>query len=70
MSVRVEFPHDVLEVPDEGIVLRDGCRLSARIWRPADGRPVPGDGGPGRAPVPGTPEGPVPNGPEGPVPCT
>ena len=41
MSVRVEFPHDVLEVPDEGIVLSDGCRLSARIWRPADGRPVP-----------------------------
>jgi hypothetical protein len=33
--------HEIIELPDEGIVLSDGTRLSARIWRPADGRPVP-----------------------------
>ncbi|WP_300513814.1 CocE/NonD family hydrolase [Aliiroseovarius sp.] len=33
--------HDIIELPDEGIILSDGTRLSARIWRPADGTPVP-----------------------------
>ena len=33
--------HDIIELPDEGITLSDGTRLSARIWRPADGAPVP-----------------------------
>lgn len=33
--------HEIIELPDEGIILSDGTRLSARIWRPADGRPVP-----------------------------
>ena len=25
---------DIVEIPDEGIVMPDGCRLSARIWLP------------------------------------
>lgn len=33
--------HEIIELPDEGIILSDGTRLSARIWRPADGGPVP-----------------------------
>ena len=33
--------HEITELPDEGITLSDGTRLSARIWRPADGAPVP-----------------------------
>ena len=41
MRVRTEFPVQIIDLPDEGIVLADGCRLSARIWRPADGTPVP-----------------------------
>jgi putative CocE/NonD family hydrolase len=34
---------DIVEIADEGIVLSDGTRLSARIWRPADAGddPVP-----------------------------
>ena len=34
---------DLTEEPDLGITLRDGCRLSARIWKPvdADADPVP-----------------------------
>ncbi len=34
---------EIEEVPDQGIILSDGCRLSARIWRPVDAaqRPVP-----------------------------
>ncbi|WP_299656290.1 CocE/NonD family hydrolase [uncultured Tateyamaria sp.] len=34
---------DIEELPDVGIVLRDGTRLSARIWKPADAdnAPVP-----------------------------
>ncbi|MCI2400000.1 CocE/NonD family hydrolase [Aliiroseovarius subalbicans] len=35
--------HDITELPDEGIILSDGTRLSARIWRPTDAtdNPVP-----------------------------
>ena len=33
--IRVEFPHQVVEHADLGIVLGDGCRLSARAWLPA-----------------------------------
>jgi len=38
-----EFPHDVIEYADMGIVMSDGCRLSARVWMPADAaqQPVP-----------------------------
>lgn len=37
------FPYEVVEDPDMGIVLSDGCRLSARVWMPkgADKTPVP-----------------------------
>ena len=35
--------HEIEEIADLGITLSDGCRLSARLWRPvdADGAPVP-----------------------------
>jgi putative CocE/NonD family hydrolase len=38
-----EFPRKVVEFPDLGIVMPDGCRLSARVWMPADAdeKPVP-----------------------------
>ncbi len=34
---------DITEDPDMGIILGDGCRLSARVWKPADASddPVP-----------------------------
>ncbi len=41
VAIRTEFPFRILDLPDEAIVMSDGCRLSARIWRPADGQPVP-----------------------------
>ena len=43
MAVVTEFPHPVVETPDMGIVLSDGCRLSARVWMPEDAaaNPVP-----------------------------
>ena len=43
MAVRTEFAHQVVETPDMGIVLSDGCRLSARVWMPVDAEahPVP-----------------------------
>ncbi len=43
MKTVTSFPRQVVEFPDVGIVMPDGCRLSARIWMPADaeGDPVP-----------------------------
>jgi uncharacterized protein len=43
MRVVTEFPHAIVETPDMGIVLSDGCRLSARVWMPegAEKAPVP-----------------------------
>jgi putative CocE/NonD family hydrolase len=37
------FPHQIIEDPDMGIVMPDGCRLSARVWMPMDAAddPVP-----------------------------
>ena len=37
------FPRNVVEHPDLGIVMPDGCRLSARVWMPEDAEddPVP-----------------------------
>ena len=37
------FLREIEEAPDLGIVLSDGCRLSARVWRPVDASddPVP-----------------------------
>ncbi|MGI9365893.1 MAG: CocE/NonD family hydrolase [Rhizobiaceae bacterium] len=38
-----QFPHEVVEYPDMGITMPDGCRLSARVWMPkhAEQKPVP-----------------------------
>ena len=43
MKFVTEFPHDVVEHADMGIVMSDGCRLSARVWMPADAdqKPAP-----------------------------
>ena len=41
MKVVTEFPFRVVETADMGIVLSDGCRLSARVWRAAGAGPVP-----------------------------
>lgn len=43
MKTVTEFPRKVVEFPDMGIVMPDGCRLSARIWMPEDAgdNPVP-----------------------------
>lgn len=43
MKTITEFPRDIVEFPDMGIVMPDGCRLSARVWMPADADqdPVP-----------------------------
>ncbi len=43
MTVVERFARDVVEQADMGIVLPDGCRLSARVWMPADALtdPVP-----------------------------
>ncbi len=43
MRIVTEFPRAIVEDPNMGIVLPDGCRLSARVWMPADARtnPVP-----------------------------
>lgn len=43
MTIVTEFPHPIEEIADMGIVMPDGCRLSARVWMPRDAaaRPVP-----------------------------
>jgi predicted acyl esterase len=43
MKTITEFPRKVVEFPDMGIVMPDGCRLSARVWMPEDAaeNPVP-----------------------------
>ena len=43
MKTITEFPRRVVEFPDMGIVMPDGCRLSARVWMPEDAGddPVP-----------------------------
>jgi putative CocE/NonD family hydrolase len=43
MKIVTEFPRKVVEFPDMGIVMPDGCRLSARVWMPedAEANPVP-----------------------------
>lgn len=41
MTVRSAFDVQTLDIEDEGIVLKDGCRLSARIWRPVDSASTP-----------------------------
>ena len=43
MKIVTEFPRKVVEFPVMGIVMPDGCRLSARVWMPeaAGNHPVP-----------------------------
>jgi hypothetical protein len=43
MTIRTQFARKVVEDPDMGIVMSDGCRLSARVWMPEDAgaHPVP-----------------------------
>ena len=43
-----DFPHKIKKIEHFWITLKDGCRLAARMWLPADAetRPVPP---PGRA---------------------
>ncbi|MCQ0971420.1 CocE/NonD family hydrolase [Paracoccus sp. TK19116] len=43
MKFTTDFPRAIEEQPDVGIVMEDGTRLSARIWKPVDAEadPVP-----------------------------
>lgn len=43
MKTVTAFPREIVEFPDLGIVMPDGCRLSARVWMPrdAEAEPVP-----------------------------
>ncbi|MEX3012046.1 CocE/NonD family hydrolase [Hoeflea sp. TYP-13] len=43
MKIETEFPRKIIEYADMGIVMPDGCRLSARVWMPEDAvdSPVP-----------------------------
>ena len=41
MQTITDFPWQVTEDQDAAIVMPDGCRLSARIWRPEGAGPVP-----------------------------
>ena len=41
MRIEAEFPFGVIEEADVGIVMPDGCRLSARIWRAEGAGRVP-----------------------------
>lgn len=43
MKTITEFPRKVVEYPDMGLIMPDGCRLSARVWMPEDAEqnPVP-----------------------------
>ena len=43
MKTVTSVPRRVVDMPDVGIVMPDGCRLSARIWMPEDAErhPVP-----------------------------
>src|SRR5688572_2060707 len=41
MRTRTSFPHDVTVIPHTWVRMRDGCRLSARIWMPDDALQTP-----------------------------
>ncbi len=43
MHIVTQFPHRFHEIPDMGIPMPDGCRLSARVWLPDTSaqKPVP-----------------------------
>ncbi len=41
MKIVTEFPYEVVEHPDMGITMSDGCRLSARVWMPVKAQQEP-----------------------------
>ena len=43
MKIKTDFPYKVEEHADMGIIMSDGCRLSARVWMPiaAEQEPMP-----------------------------
>ncbi len=41
MKTVTDFPYDIKEDPHMVIPMADGCRLSARVWRPVGAGPVP-----------------------------
>lgn len=41
MHIVTQFPHKIIENPDMGIPMPDGCRLSARVWMPEDAATIP-----------------------------
>ncbi len=41
MRIETEFPYAVTDEPNVGIVMPDGCRLSARVWRAEGAGRVP-----------------------------
>jgi uncharacterized protein len=43
MKTVTDFPFESIETPDIGIIMPDGCRLSARVWMPKNAlnQPVP-----------------------------
>ncbi|MCB1368393.1 MAG: CocE/NonD family hydrolase, partial [Rhodobacteraceae bacterium] len=43
MHIVTQFPKRIIETPDLGVPMPDGCRLSARVWMPEDtaANPVP-----------------------------
>ncbi len=41
MKIQSDFPHRVVDQPDVGITMSDGCRLSARVWMPDDANEHP-----------------------------
>ncbi len=41
VKIITEFPFATTDDPDMGITLSDGCRLSARVWRPVGAGAVP-----------------------------
>ena len=41
MDIVTQFPHKSIDEPDMGIILSDGCRLSARVFLPESATKIP-----------------------------
>ena len=41
MDIITQFPHSIIDEPDMGITLSDGCRLSARVFMPEEAKERP-----------------------------
>ena len=41
MDIVTQFPHKIIDEPDMGIILSDGCRLSARVFLPESATKIP-----------------------------